>query len=154
MVAGLTVAAGMVIAFAVTGFLIDAAVQWNQITGQTIIFHISQEARSRVDSIYLTSMFAIGALDSVVGSFCYDVASWGVTAGVGAAIGGASLLVFLLRQRGNAAREILNYKKEKRSAARAARSIARARQRSAKSIDASDVQAPSTGTRFHLAGAR
>lgn len=95
-VAGFVVAAGMVIAFAATGFLIDAAVQLNQITGQKIIFEISQEARSRVNSIYLTSMFAVGAMGSVLGTLCFDRGGWGVTAAVGAAIGAASMLVFLL----------------------------------------------------------
>lgn len=98
-VAGFVVAAGMVIAFTVTGFLIDAAVQLNQITGQKIIFDISQEARSRVNSIYLTSMFAIGAMGSLIGSCCYDSGGWGLTASVGAAIGVLSLVVFLLCDR-------------------------------------------------------
>ncbi|MDQ6861448.1 MAG: MFS transporter [Verrucomicrobiota bacterium] len=98
-VAGFIVAAGMVIAFAATGFLIDAAVQLNQITGQKIIFELSQEARSRVNSIYLTSMFAIGAMGSVIGSFCYDRGGWGMTAAVGAGIGASSMLLFLLLDR-------------------------------------------------------
>jgi predicted MFS family arabinose efflux permease len=89
----------MVIAFAATGFLIDAAVQLNQITGQKIIFDISQEARSRVNSIYLTSMFPIGALGSVLGTACYDFGGWGVAAAVGAAIGGASMVVFVICDR-------------------------------------------------------
>ncbi|MFN2475705.1 MAG: MFS transporter [Chthoniobacterales bacterium] len=98
-VAGFVAAAGMVIAFAATGFLIDAAVQLNQITGQKIIFDISQEARSRVNSIYLTSMFAIGAMGSILGSLCFDRGGWGMTAATGAAIGGASMLLFLLSDR-------------------------------------------------------
>lgn len=97
--AGFFVAAGMVIAFAATGFLIDAAVQLNQITGQKIIFEISQEARSRVNSIYLTSMFAIGAMGSLIGSACYDRGGWETTVAVGAAIGAASMVVFLLCDR-------------------------------------------------------
>lgn len=97
--AGFAVAAEMVIAFAATGFVIDAAVQLNQITGQKIIFDISQEARSRVNSIYLTSMFAIGAMGSVIGSLCYDRGGWTMAATVGAAIGAASMLLFLLAER-------------------------------------------------------
>lgn len=97
--AGLSVAAGMVIAFAATGFVIDAAVQLNQITGQKIIFDISQEARSRVNSIYLTSMFAVGAMGSLIGSLSFDAGGWGLSAAVGAAIGAISLLVFLIADR-------------------------------------------------------
>ncbi|MDQ6655284.1 MAG: MFS transporter [Verrucomicrobiota bacterium] len=97
--AGFVAAAGLVIVLGLIGFLIDAAVQLNQITGQKIIFEISQEARSRVNSIYLTSIFAIGAMGSVLGSFCFERGGWGVTAAVGAAIGGASLLVVLLFDR-------------------------------------------------------
>lgn len=97
--AGLAVGAGMVIAFATTGFLIDAAVQLNQITGQKIIFDISQEARSRVNSIYLTSMFAVGATGSLIGSASFDLGGWALSAGVGAATGAVSLLVFFIAER-------------------------------------------------------
>lgn len=94
--AGAIVAAGMVIAFAVIAFLIDAAVQLNQITGQKIIFDISQEARSRVNSIYLTSIFVVGATGSVIGSACFERGGWPLATAAGALMGAVSLAVFLI----------------------------------------------------------
>ncbi len=96
---GFAVAALSVVAFAATAFLIDAATQLNQITGQKIIFEISEEARSRVNSIYMTSMFVIGASGSLIGSATFAAGGWNLSAGVGAAIGALSLGVFLLCDR-------------------------------------------------------
>lgn len=93
--AGCAVAALSVVAFAATAFLIDAATQLNQITGQKIIFEISAEARSRVNSIYMTSMFVIGASGSLIGSVTFAAGGWNLSAGVGAAIGALSLGIFL-----------------------------------------------------------
>lgn len=97
--AGCAVAALSVVAFAATAFLIDAATQLNQITGQKIIFEISAEARSRVNSIYMTSMFVIGASGSLIGSVTFAAGGWNLSAGVGAAIGALSLGIFLLFDR-------------------------------------------------------
>lgn len=97
--AGFAVAALSVVAFAATAFLIDAATQLNQITGQKIIFEISDNARSRVNSIYLTSMFAIGASGSLIGSSTFAAGGWNLSAGVGAGIGLLSLGCFLLFDR-------------------------------------------------------
>ena len=97
--AGFAVAALSVVAFAATAFLIDAATQLNQITGQKIIFEISDNARSRVNSIYLTSMFAVGASGSLIGSSTFAAGGWNLSAGVGASIGLLSLGCFLLFDR-------------------------------------------------------
>ncbi len=94
------VAAGSVIAFVVTALLIDAAVQLNQITSQKIIFDISDEARGRINSIYLTSMFGIGASGSLIGSASFEAGGWLLTTALGAAIAALSFLVFLLCDRG------------------------------------------------------
>ncbi len=94
------VAAGSVIAFVVTALLIDAAVQLNQITSQKIIFDISEEARARINSIYLTSMFGIGASGSLIGSVSFEAGGWLLTTTLGAAIAALSFLVFLVCDRG------------------------------------------------------
>ncbi len=94
--AGGAVAALSVVAFAATAFFIDAAVQLNQITGQKIVFEISQEARSRVNSIYMTSMFVLGAS----GSATFAAGGWWLAVGVGAGMGLVSLGAFLVFERG------------------------------------------------------
>ncbi len=96
--AGAVVAAGSLAAFAVTAFLIDAAVQLNQITGQKIIFEISRTARSRVNAIYMTGMFVFGASGSLLGSASFAAGGWLLAAGLGAGIGLVSLGVFVLAE--------------------------------------------------------
>ena len=98
--AGFSVAAGSVIAFAVTAVLIDAAVQLNQITGQKIIFALSKDARSRINSAYMTAMFVVGGSGSLIGSLSFGAGGWRASAITGAAIGAVTLLVFLLFDRG------------------------------------------------------
>lgn len=99
------VAAGSIVAFVCTAVLIDAAIQLNQITSQKIVFEISEEARGRVNSIYLTTMFAIGASGSLIGSASYEAGGWLLATGIGAAIGATSLGVFLFCDRAGIADE-------------------------------------------------
>jgi predicted MFS family arabinose efflux permease len=77
---------------------IDAAVQVNQVVGQHIIFNVSGEIRGRVNAIYMTLVFAGGALGSALGTLIYHSAGWGATALTGGLIGGLALLLnFLAR---------------------------------------------------------
>lgn len=94
------VAVGSVIAFAVAAILIDAAVQLNQITGQKIIFGLSKDARARVNSGYMTIMFVVGAMGSLIGSATFEAGGWTWSAIAGTAIGAITLIVFLIADRG------------------------------------------------------
>lgn len=94
------VAAGSVLGFALAAILLDSAVQANQITGQRIIFGLSTDARARINSAYMTSMFLIGASGSFIATATYEEFGWGGSALAGAIICGASLCVFLLFDRG------------------------------------------------------
>lgn len=98
-ISDLVVAAGSVIAFAVTAVVIDAAVQLSQISGQRIIFGLAPEARGRINAAYSTIMFVIGANGSVIGSAALAAGGWQLAAIVGAAIGAAGLLLFALFDR-------------------------------------------------------
>lgn len=94
-----TVAAGSLIGFTVMAVLIDAAVQLSQITGQKLIFSIDPDARGRINAAYMTVMFVVGALGSVIGSATYEAGGWSASALAGAAIGGIATLGFLLFDR-------------------------------------------------------
>lgn len=94
------VALGSVLAFAVTAVLIDAAVQLNQISGQRIIFGLDPHARGRINAIYMTIVFVIGALGSLVGTASYEAGGWALAALIGAGIGGFCLAVFAVVDRG------------------------------------------------------
>ena len=98
-----TVAAGSLIGFTIMAVLIDAAVQLSQITGQKLIFSIDPEARGRINAAYMTVMFVVGALGSVIGSATYEAGGWSASALAGAAIGGIATLGFLLFDRGASA---------------------------------------------------
>lgn len=104
--ADMAVAAGSVIAFAVTAILIDAAVQLSQITGQRIIFALDPHARGRINAGYMTVMFLIGATGSLIGSVSYEADGWPLSSIIGAAIGGIALAIFLLFDRGDATRGV------------------------------------------------
>ncbi|SEJ60556.1 Predicted arabinose efflux permease, MFS family [Sphingobium sp. AP50] len=94
-----TVAAGSLIGFTIMAVLIDAAVQMSQITGQKLIFSLDPHARGRINAAYVTVMFVIGALGSVIGSATFEAGGWSASAMAGAAIGGIATLGFLLFDR-------------------------------------------------------
>ncbi len=56
-------------------------------------------ARGRLNSAYLTIMFTVGAMGSVVASASLEHGGWGLTALIGAAIGGGLLLLFAVAER-------------------------------------------------------
>lgn len=95
-----TVAAGSLIGFTIMAVLIDGAVQMSQITGQKLIFSLDPHARGRINAAYVTVMFLVGALGSVIGSVTYEAGGWTASALAGAAIGGVATLAFLLFDRG------------------------------------------------------
>lgn len=94
------VAIGSIIGFALAAILLDAATQANQITGQRIIFSLSAEARSRVNSAYMTAMFIVGASGSLIGSLTFASGGWTLSAWVGAGLCLCALAIFLLFDRG------------------------------------------------------
>ncbi|WP_420143195.1 MFS transporter [Sphingobium sp.] len=95
-----TVAAGSLIGFTIMAVLIDGAVQMSQITGQKLIFSLDPHARGRINAAYVTVMFLVGAMGSVIGSVTYEAGGWSASALAGAAIGGVATLIFLLFDRG------------------------------------------------------
>lgn len=95
------VATGSVLAFVVAAFLIDSAVQLNHVASQKIIFGLSDDARGRINSIYMTSVFVIGASGSLIASASFEAGGWLLTTGIGAGIALLSLGVFLVFDRKN-----------------------------------------------------
>jgi predicted MFS family arabinose efflux permease len=57
--------------------LMDASVQGVHVINQSVIYDLLPEARSRLTTVYITTMFAGGALGSAVGAQAY--AHWGWT---------------------------------------------------------------------------
>jgi predicted MFS family arabinose efflux permease len=62
----------------IVGVLVmDACVQGSHVINQSVIYDLLPEARSRLTTVYITTMFAGGALGSFAGAQAYD--SWGWT---------------------------------------------------------------------------
>lgn len=69
---------GLGLALLCVGALVmDACVQGAHVTNQSVIYELSPEARSRITTVYITTMFAGGAIGSALGSQAY--ARWGWT---------------------------------------------------------------------------
>jgi predicted MFS family arabinose efflux permease len=75
--------------------LLDAAVQSNHILSQRLIYALLPEARGRINAIYITMMFAGGALGSSVATLAFEGGGWLTAAFCGAALGAVALGAFL-----------------------------------------------------------
>jgi predicted MFS family arabinose efflux permease len=65
------------LALLILGVLVmDAAVQGSHVINQSIIYDLLPEARSRLTTVYITTMFAGGALGSFLGAQAYDRWGW------------------------------------------------------------------------------
>lgn len=94
------VSAAALTALVILTILLDAAVQTNQVVSQRIIFSTPPETRGRVNAIYMTILFAGGALGSVLGTVIYHWGGWPGIAGAGAFIGLLTLGLFATERRG------------------------------------------------------
>ena len=80
-------------AFLLLTIAIDAGVQVNQTLGRMVVFAAPADIRGRVNSIYMTALYAGGALGSTLGSLAYGAGGWPLTAGIAAALSaGVALL--------------------------------------------------------------
>jgi predicted MFS family arabinose efflux permease len=78
-------------------------VQALHIANQSEIFRLAPEARSRINSAYMTSYFAGGALGSASSAAAGAAGGWGAVSAVGAAFGVGAVVVWAL-SRARAAR--------------------------------------------------
>lgn len=97
--AGWAVAAHGLILLAAMAVLLDAAVQFNQVLSQRVIYAIAPNARGRINAIYMTCMFIGGAVGSTLASLTYAHGGWTMTVLSGAALAGMALLLFLTELR-------------------------------------------------------
>ena len=99
------VPAGALIAMVIIAVVIDAAVQFNQITSQRMLFVLPAEQRGRVNALYMTITFFGGAIGSTLATATYHWGGWSATAGASAAFGlaGGALFLTEFRRSGPAA---------------------------------------------------
>ncbi|MGH3207138.1 MAG: MFS transporter [Trebonia sp.] len=83
--------------------LMDACVQGAHVLNQSVIYDLLPQARSRLTTVYITTMFAGGALGSAVGAQAYDHWGWTGATLVAAAFPVLGLLFWLASRRHEAA---------------------------------------------------
>lgn len=88
-----------VVGLALTGVLLDFAVQMNMVLGQREVYALDASSRGRLNALYMTSIFIGGALGSAVASLAYEQGGWLLVAGLGAGLPALALLAFVLVSR-------------------------------------------------------
>ena len=74
--------------------LLDLGAQANQITNQTRIYALAPSLRSRLNTVYMSSYFAGGALGSLLGVLAWSLGRWRAVSISGASLALVALLVF------------------------------------------------------------
>ncbi|WP_394778946.1 MFS transporter [Undibacterium sp.] len=65
-----------VIGLAVTGVALDFCAQMNLVVGQRAVYALDAASRSRLNGLYMTSIFVGGAIGSALASALYDKGGW------------------------------------------------------------------------------
>ncbi|MCS3471847.1 putative MFS family arabinose efflux permease [Pseudomonas sp. JUb42] len=97
---GLTSPGYSVIGLAVTGILLDFAVQLNMVLGQRAVYALDPASRGRLNALYMTSIFIGGSIGSALASSIYEQAGWHGVIMLGAGLPAIALVVFLIVERG------------------------------------------------------
>jgi predicted MFS family arabinose efflux permease len=84
-----------VVALALTGVLLDFAVQMNMVLGQRAVYALDAASRGRLNALYMTSIFIGGAVGSALASALYEHGGWSWVAIVGSALPLIALVRFL-----------------------------------------------------------
>jgi predicted MFS family arabinose efflux permease len=79
--------------------LIDAGIQGSQISNQAAIYALRPEARSRLTTAYMVSVFLGGTIGSALSSALYAAGGWGASCALGAALAASGLLIWGLTRR-------------------------------------------------------
>jgi predicted MFS family arabinose efflux permease len=67
---------GNLVVLALAGVLLDLAVQGHQVFGQREIYGLRANARARINTVYMTTIFASGAIASAVSGLLYERFGW------------------------------------------------------------------------------
>ncbi len=89
--AGSALSIGALVASAI---LLDAGVSANLVLGQRVIFSMPAELRSRINGLYVATIFIGGAIGSALGAWAYERGGWELTSWVGFAMPLVGLLYF------------------------------------------------------------
>jgi predicted MFS family arabinose efflux permease len=98
-VAGASVTIVSVALLAVMAIAIDAATQVNQVLGQHVINSLDAAQRGRLNALYMTGVFLLGAGGSLLATWVYAVGGWWAAALTGSGLAVIALAVFATERR-------------------------------------------------------
>lgn len=87
-------------ALVLAAILLDAGITANLVLGQRVIFSLAPEYRSRLNGLYVATIFIGGATGSAIGAWSYAHGGWHLTSWVGFAMPFMAFLYFLTEKRG------------------------------------------------------
>lgn len=96
---GLVGGAGGLYLLALTGIVLDFAVQMNMVLGQRAIYALDANSRGRLNALYMTAIFAGGAVGSAVASALYTHVGWAGIVVTGSGLALVSLAAMALASR-------------------------------------------------------
>jgi predicted MFS family arabinose efflux permease len=82
-----------------SAILLDAGITANLVLGQREIFTLPAEFRSRLNGLYIATIFIGGGIGSTLGAWAYARGGWELTSWVGFAMPMAALVVFLTEKK-------------------------------------------------------
>ncbi|PBQ03286.1 MFS transporter [Pseudomonas congelans] len=92
---GLVHPAYSVIGLAITGVVLDFCVQTSMVLGQRTVYALDAASRSRLNALYMTSIFIGGAIGSAIASPLFDHGGWSWVLIAGTTLPLIALLAFL-----------------------------------------------------------
>ena len=82
-------------ALVIAAILLDAGITANLVLGQRAIFQLPAQYRSRLNGLYIATIFIGGATGSALGGWAYATGGWALTSWVGFAMPVLALIYFL-----------------------------------------------------------
>ncbi|MEV4756122.1 MFS transporter [Micromonospora sp. NPDC049559] len=99
--------AGYVVLLAAGGVLLDLAVQGHQVLSQQEIYQLRPDARARVNTVFMTTVFVAGAAASGISGALHERFGWGGVSVFTALLLLANLLIWLVAGRSRARRRAI-----------------------------------------------
>jgi predicted MFS family arabinose efflux permease len=81
--------------------LLDVGIQSQHILNQSRIFQLSPDARSRVNTAYITGNFVGGTVGSLAATLLWSFGGWSAVSGAGAALSAVALVLWAVARNGS-----------------------------------------------------
>ena len=93
------VAGGSLLALAIAAVLLDLAVQGGQVLSQRDIYSLHEDARSRINTVFIGTIFVGGAISSAIAGLLHETLGWAATMAYAASLPALSGVIMLIRHR-------------------------------------------------------